>query len=152
VGDSVCVNVMKSPDKLLGDFPDFFDFKALIVFNDVKKFALTEFCDQDELSWSLERIKEEDDVLMLEFFEDIDFLSHGLDIFLLFAFFLDGLDGYKLTSEFFSGFVDLTVGSLAYQRDDLIVLFFVLEGHFEKCILLESNTNSKSQNINLINK
>jgi hypothetical protein len=137
VGDSVCVNVMKGPDKLLGDFPDFFDFKALIIFDYVKKFALAEFCYQDEFSLSLERIEEEDDVLMFEFFEDIDFLSHGLDIFLLFSFFLDGLDGYKLTSEFFSGFVDLTVGSLAYQRDDLIVLFFVFEGHFEKCILLQ---------------
>ena len=58
VGDSVCVNVMKGPDKLLGDFPDFFDFKTLIIFDYVKKFALAEFCDQDEFSLSLKRIKE----------------------------------------------------------------------------------------------
>lgn len=71
---------------------------------------------------------------MFEFFKDFDFLSHGLDIFLLFAFFLDGLDGYELSCEFFSGFVNLTIGSLANQGDDLIVLFFVLDRHVSKVL------------------
>ena len=85
---------------------------------------------------------------MFEFFEDFDFLSHGFDVFFLFAFFLYGFDSHELTCKFLSGLVYLAVCSLSNQGDDLIVLLFVLDRHglkslfnFVFCIC---NTNLKS--------
>jgi len=74
---------------LLGDFSDIFNLQALIVFNNIKKLPLTELCHQNELAWGLKRIQQQNYVLMLELFQNLYLFSHGLDVFLLFAFFLD---------------------------------------------------------------
>ena len=65
---------------------------------------------------------------MFEFFEDLDFLPHGFDIFLLFAFFFDGFDGDELSGEFFAGLVDFAVRALADEGEDVVVLSFTF-GH-----------------------
>lgn len=58
MGDSVGVDVMKSPDELLSDFPDLLNLQALVVFDYVEKLSLTQLSYKNELALSLKRIKQ----------------------------------------------------------------------------------------------
>jgi hypothetical protein len=57
VRDSVGMNIMQSPNQLLGDFSDFLDLKALIIFNYIEKLSLSQFSDQNELALGFKGIK-----------------------------------------------------------------------------------------------
>ena len=129
MGDSVRMNVMKGPDQLLGYFSDILHLQTLIVFDNIKKFTLTQLSDQYELTLCLERVQEQNDVLVLELFKNFNLLAHGFDIFFLLAFFLDRLYGHKLPCKFLAGFIHLTICALADERYNLIIFLFVLDRH-----------------------
>lgn len=120
--DSVGVEIMQGSDELLGDFP-YFDFlKVLVVFDDVEELALAKLGDDNELGIGLEGIQQQNDIFVFEFFQYLYFFSHRLDVFFLLALLLDGLDGHELPCQLFAGFVHFSVGTLADQREDVVVL------------------------------
>jgi hypothetical protein len=107
----------------------------LVVLNDVEQLALPQLSDQDELSTGFKGIEEEDDILMLQLLQDFYLVAHNLDVLLLLALLLDGLDGHELPREFATGLVDVAVRALADEGDDVVVLLLVL-AHVIQIILL----------------
>lgn len=62
---------------------------------------------------------------MFEFFEDLYLVAHDFDIFFFLALLLDRLYSHELTGEFASCLVDVPVGALADQGQNVVVFFFV---------------------------
>lgn len=63
---------------------------------------------------------------MFELLEDLNLVTHDLDIFLLFALLFDGLDGDKLASELAPCLIHVSIRSLPDEGDDVVVLLLVL--------------------------
>lgn len=62
---------------------------------------------------------------MLKLFEDFDLIAHHFDILFLLSLLFDGLDGHELPCELAPCLVDVSVGALSDQRDDVVVLLLV---------------------------
>lgn len=115
MSDAIGVYVMQGSDQLLRYLAYFYFFQRLVVLDDIEELALSQFCDQDELCVGFEGVEEENDVLVLEFFEYLNFVAHHFDVLLLLALLLDRFDGHELACELASRLVDLAIGALSYQ-------------------------------------
>ena len=73
--NAVAVEVVEGLDELLGDFTHLMLTKIPIVLQDLEQFSLREFGHDAELVRRLERIKEKNDVLVVETLENLDFLT-----------------------------------------------------------------------------
>lgn len=124
--DTIRVDVMQGPHQLLGNLSYLRLFQVLIILNNVKQFSLAQFRNNNKLRVGLKRVQQDNNIWMFEFLQYGYLLTHGLDIFLLFALFLYCFYCHKLTCHFLAGFVYFSVGSFADQGDYVVVLSFTL--------------------------
>lgn len=85
VNDPVGVQIVQCEDQLLCDLPDLCLRQTPVIFEYFKKFSLSELSDDTELVRCLEGIEKEDDVLVVETFENLNLLSEVVEFFLCFA-------------------------------------------------------------------
>ena len=72
--DPVRVQVVQGLDQLLSNLTHLWFTQVAVVFQDLEKLTLGELCHHAELMRSLERIEQQDDVLVVEAFENLNFL------------------------------------------------------------------------------
>ena len=85
MNNPVTVQVVKSLDELLGDLAYLLLSQVSVVLQDFEQLALGEFSDDAELVGSLERVKQKDDVLMVQTFQNLDLLPQVIHLLLSFA-------------------------------------------------------------------
>ena len=122
---------MERPDQLLGYLSNFSFFERLVVLDDVEELSLSELGDEDELGGGFEGVEEEDDVFVLEFFEDFDLVAHDLDVLLLLPLLLYRLYRHELPRELAPRLVHVPVRALPDQRYFVVVLLLVLTHQFK---------------------
>lgn len=83
--DPVRVEIVKSVHELLRYLADLWLRKLAIIFKDLKELPLSEFCNHAELMGSFKRVKQQNDVLMVETFQNVDFLAKVVELLLSFA-------------------------------------------------------------------
>ncbi len=66
--DSVRMQIVKSVNELLCDFPNFIFRKFSIILEDFKKFTLSKLSDHTKFMTRFERIKQQNDVFVIESF------------------------------------------------------------------------------------
>jgi hypothetical protein len=120
------MDIVQSPHKLLRNLAYFRLLKRLVILNDVEKLALAKFSDKYKLCVGLEGVEQQDDVLVFKFLEDFYLVPHDLDVLLLLPLLLDGLDSHELPRELATCLVDLPVGALPDQGEDVVVVLLVL--------------------------
>lgn len=59
------MDVMQSPDKLLGHLPYLGLLQVLVVFDDIEELALPQLCHDDEFRVGLEGVQQDDNVGVL---------------------------------------------------------------------------------------
>ena len=85
MNNPVTVQVVECLDELLSDLAHLLLSQISVVLQDLEKFALGEFSDDAELVGCLERVKQKDDVLMVQTFQNLDLLSQVVHLLLGFA-------------------------------------------------------------------
>ena len=75
MNDPVRVEVVKSMYQLLSNFTNFRLWQFSIVLQDFKELSLGELCDHAELMGSFKGVKKQNDVLVVETFQNVDFLT-----------------------------------------------------------------------------
>jgi len=78
----VAVQVVKRLHELLGNLSNLRLAKVAVIFQDFEQLSLCEFSDNTELVRCLERIQEQDNVLMIQTLENLDFLAQVVHFFL----------------------------------------------------------------------
>ena len=73
--DPVTMKVVKSLYELLSDLADFRLSQVSVVLKDLEELTLGEFSDDTELVGCFERIEQQNDVFMVQTFQNFDFLS-----------------------------------------------------------------------------
>ena len=85
MNNPVTVQVVKSLDELLGDLAHLLLSQISVVLQDFEKLALGEFSDDAELVGCLKRVKQKDDVLMVQTFQNLDLLPQVIHLLFSFA-------------------------------------------------------------------
>jgi len=80
--DSVAMQVVKRLYELLGNLSNLRLAKVAVIFQDFEKLTLREFSDDTKLMRCLERIQQQDDVLMIQTLENLDLLAQVVHFFL----------------------------------------------------------------------
>jgi hypothetical protein len=75
MNNAVRMKVVESMHKLLRNLSHFVLRKVPVILKNFEQLSLCEFGDHTELMGCFERIEKQDDVLVVETFEDVDLLS-----------------------------------------------------------------------------
>ena len=100
--DAVRMEIVEGVHQLLSYFAHLVLRQIPVVLQDLEQLALCKLGDHAKLMRGLERVQEQDDVLVVKAFQNIDFLSQIVELFLSFAsakeLSLYGYDHVELTS------------------------------------------------------
>lgn len=83
--NTVGMKIVERMDQLLGDLANFVLRKVPVILQNLEELTLCELGDHAELMRRLERVKKQDDVLVVEALQNIDFLPEIVQLFLRFA-------------------------------------------------------------------
>ena len=83
--DAVRMQIVESVHQLLSYFAHFVLRQVPVILQDLEQLALRELSDHAKLMGGLERVQEQDDVLVVKAFQNVDFLSQIIELFLSFA-------------------------------------------------------------------
>ena len=79
------MKIVERMDKLLGNLANFVFRQVPVILQNLEELALRELSDHAELMRRLERVEKQDDVLVVETLQNVDFLPEVVQLFLCFA-------------------------------------------------------------------
>jgi hypothetical protein len=85
VDNAVRVEIVERVHQLLGYLANFVFWKIPVVFEDLEQLTLSELGNHAKLMRGLERVQKQDDVLVVEALQNVDFLPEIVQLFLRFA-------------------------------------------------------------------
>ena len=120
--NSVRMQIIESMHQLLSDLANLILWKVSIIFKNFKQLTLSKLRDHAELMRCFKWIQQQDDILVVQPFQDIDFLSQIIELFLSFAPFGNKLESNDLSTSFSASFVDLSKWSFTNGVQDMILI------------------------------
>lgn len=75
MNNSLGMKVIEGMNQLLSDLPAFFFWEVPIILQDLKHVSLSKLSDHTELMLCLKRVEQENDILVIQLFQNFNFLS-----------------------------------------------------------------------------
>ena len=122
MNNSVRMQIIQSMHQLLSDLANLILWKVSIIFKNFKQLTLSKLRDHAELVRCFKWIQQQDDILVVEPFQDVNFLSQIVELFLGFAPFGNELERDDLSTSLSASFVDLSEWSFTNGVQDMILI------------------------------
>ena len=122
--DTMRMEIVKSVHQLLSDFADLVLWQVPVVLQDLEELTLRELGDHAEFVGCLERVQQQDDVLVVEAFQNVDFLPQIVELLLCFASLGDELKSDDLPAALSAPLVDLSEGAFSNWMQHVVLIHF----------------------------